>query len=165
MRPSIDEILAGVQRALEDVILPDLSSSFAKSRARMAVRMIDYTRRVLAGAAEWQATEVAGLTDLLGGIQTELRALAAADPALAPATAAAGRIESALAATADRTPADRLTALTATLDEAIGAIDDLADRTDAPALADLRRHVRTYLIESLARELALTGTRRENVAP
>lgn len=165
MRPSIDEILAGAQQALDDVIVPDLQSSYARSRARMVTRMIAYVRRTLAGLAAWQTTEIAELTRLL---TTARDTLAARGSGTADARAAADRLTAIL--TGPDTPNDeaaetRLTALQAALDGTIRVVDaHLGDRPDEDLQA-LRGEIRAYLRAALERELALTGTRRETVAP
>ena len=179
MRPTIDELLAGAQQALEEVILPDLQSPFARSRARMVTRMIDYVRRTLRGQAAWLEIEIEELTDLLRAIQGLFEDLTAQGAgsgwlidqwqALAAVLEAQGEVPT----ESDRPawqvepsgPAARRERLRSALDQVIVALDRLEQEAPQPALREARARVRVYLKASLERELELTGTRRETVAP
>ena len=179
MRPTIDELLAGVQQALEEVILPDLQSPFARSRARMVARMLDYTRRTLRGEDAWLEVEIAELTDLLGAVEglfEDLTAQGAVPGWLADqrqALEAALRVPADAPAGSDRPASEHEPAqpaayrehLLRALDQAIVALDRLEETDPRPAVREARARVRTYLKASLERELELTGTRRETVAP
>ena len=191
MRPTMDELLAGAQQALEEVILPDLQSPFARSRARMVTRMIDYVRRTLRGQAAWLEIEVEELTDLLHaslGLFDDLTAqgvgptwLRDQRQALARALQAEGEVQTGsdqahqlgqlgnlaqLTGQAEPSgPAARRERLRSALDQVIVALDRLEREAPQPALREARARVRVYLKASLERELELTGTRRETVAP
>ena len=179
MRPTIDELLAGAQQALEEVILPDLQSPFARSRARMVARMLDYTRRTLRGEDAWLEVEIAELTDLLGavhGLVEDLTAQGAAPGWLADqrqVLAAALWVPTEPPSGSDRPasehepapPTARRERLLRALDQAIVALHRLEEMDPRPAIREARTRVRTYLKASLERELELTGTRRETVAP
>lgn len=174
MRPTIDELLAGARQTLEDVVMPDLQSSFARSRARMVARVLDYVRRTLAGRAAFVEAEQAALLDLLAAIQRTLADAAARRPDLPRAAEQSAKLVALMTARRDYSgslstdPADDedpLVPLTAALDAAIEALDDLEQADPHPAYAAARARIRDHLRASLERELALTGTRRTNVAP
>ncbi|HEX2174184.1 MAG TPA: hypothetical protein VHL09_17260 [Dehalococcoidia bacterium] len=173
MRPTLDELLAGAQQSIEEVVLPDLQSSFARSRARMVVRILEYVRRTLAGEAAFVAAERQAVRELLTDLQAVFAEAAGRSPELDLARVQAARLGEALAADlSDSDPAtgpggeaERLTRLTSALDGAIGALDEIERLHPDPAIKAARARVRRYLREALERELALTGTRRQNVAP
>lgn len=163
MRPTIDEILAGAQQALDEVIVPDLQSSYARSRARMVTRMIAYVRRTLAGQTAWEATEIAELTRLL---TTARDTLDARGSHAEHARAAVERLTAVLSdKPAPDAAADRLANLQAALDDTIRVVDVLQGNRPDAGLQALHDEIRAYLRAALERELALTGTRRETVAP
>ena len=173
MRPTVDELLAGAQQTVEQVLLPDLRSSFGRSRARMVVRILDYVRRTLRGQEAFLAAEIDALSELLAGLRDLFLSLATHHPDLSAAREQAQTLDELLRDGAVR-PESRLEParldeerdrLAAALDAVIRTLDRLEQERPEPRLAAARAQIRDYLKASLERELVLTGTRRETLAP
>ncbi len=143
LRPTLNELISGMQRTIMEALMPELTSPYAQGQAMSAIGMLAHAAAVLESAPAYDAAEIkdlratfaalARLGDKNLGKKGRLRgALARATRAGAKNPPDRGAMEAAMAAFASAV--------------ALGQVDDR-----------VARHIRAYLRRSLDRSRKLLG--------
>lgn len=132
LRPTLAETLAGIQRTILNILLPELTFPYAQGQAAMAAADLAHVAGSLEKAPAYDAAEISDLRETLAALKPFAEKLAAGIRAA---------LESGVRAS-DRTPPDRR-AMEAAMAElasalALGRLDDSAGEK---VRAYLRRHL------------------------
>jgi len=61
LRPSLNEIISGMQRTIMEALLPELTSPYAQGQAMSAIIMLGHAASVLESAPAYDAAEIKDL--------------------------------------------------------------------------------------------------------
>lgn len=143
LRPTLNELISGMQRTIMEGLMPELSSPYAQGQAMSAIGMLAHAAAALESAPAYDAAEI---KDLLATFKAIKKLGDRHLPKKGGLRGALGRATRA----GEKTPPDRRTmegAMSAfAIAVALGHLDD-----------PVARHVRGYLRRNLERSRTLLG--------
>jgi hypothetical protein len=143
LRPTLSELLSGMQRTIIEALIPELTSPYAQGQAMSAIAMIAHAAAVLESAPAYDAAETKDLRATFAAIKR------LGDKHIAKKGGLRGALTRATRASA-KTPPDRRA-----MEESMAAF------ATAVALGhagdSVARHVRGYLRRNLERSRGLLG--------
>jgi hypothetical protein len=143
LRPTLNELISGMQRTIMEALMPELTSPYAQGQAMSAIMMLSHAAGVLELAPEYDAAEVKDLRATFAAIKR------LGDKHLAKKGGLRGALARATRAGA-KNPPDRRA-----MEAAMGAF------ATAVALGEVdesvARHVRGYIRRNLERSRKLLG--------
>lgn len=144
LRPTLNELISGMQRTIMDALLPELTSPYAQGQAMSAIAMLAHAAAALDSAPAYDAAEIKDLRATFAALKR------LGDKHISKKSELRGALTHALGAGA-KNPPDRR-AMEAAMAEfatavALGHADD-----------SVARRVRGYLGRNLERTLALLGS-------
>ena len=144
LRPTLNEVISGMQRTIMQALLPELTSPYAQGQAMSAILMLGHAAAVLESAPAYDAAEIKDLRATFAALKR------LGDKHLSKKSGLRGALARAIRAGAknppDRRAMEAAMAAFATA-VALGHADD-----------GVARHVRAYLRRNLERTLALLGS-------
>jgi hypothetical protein len=143
LRPTLNELISGMQRTIIEALMPELTSPYAQNQAISAIGMLTHAAAVLDAAPAYDAAEIKDLRATFGAIKR------LGDKHLSKKSGLRGALARATRASV-RTPPERR-ALEAAMAEFATAV--------ALGRADERvaRHIRGYIGRHLERSRILLG--------
>jgi hypothetical protein len=148
LRPTLNELISGMQRTIMEALMPELTSPYAQGQAMSAIAMLAHAARVLESAPAYDAAEI-----------KDLRATFAALKRLGDNhIPKKGRLRGALARAtraSAKNPPDRRAMEAAMAEFATAVVLGNVDESVA-------RHVRGYLRRNLERSRNLLGSSLPN---
>jgi len=144
LRPTLNELISGMQRTIMEALLPELTSPYAQGQAMSAIGMLAHAAAVLESAPAYDAAEIKDLRATFAAIKR------LGDKHLSKKGGLRGAIARATRAAA-KSPPDRraMEAAMAAFATAV-ALDDVDER--------VARQVRGYLKRNLERTRNLFGS-------
>jgi hypothetical protein len=143
LRPTLNELLGGMQRTIMEALMPELTSPYAQGQAMSAIGMLAHAAAVLEAAPAYDAAEIKDLRATFAALKR------LGDKHLARKSGLRGALARATRAGA-KTPPDRRP-MEAAMAEFAAAVA-LGDADESVA-----RHVRAYLRRNLDRSRNLLG--------
>jgi hypothetical protein len=143
LRPTLNELLGGMQRTIMEALMPELTSPYAQGQAMSAIGMLAHAAAALEAAPAYDAAEIKDLRATFAALQR------LGNKHLARKSGLRGALARAIRAGA-KTPPDRR-AMEAAMAEFAAAVA-LGDADQSVA-----RHVRAYLRRNLDRSRNLLG--------
>jgi hypothetical protein len=143
LRPTLNELLSGMQRTIIEALIPELTSPYAQGQAMSAIAMIAHAAAALESAPAYDAAEIKDLRATFAAIKR------LGDKHIAKKGGLRGALARAIRASA-KTPPDRRA-----MEESMAAF---ATAVALGGAADsVARHVRGYLRRNLERSRNLLG--------
>jgi hypothetical protein len=143
LRPTLNELLGGMQRTILEALMPELTSPYAQGQAMSAIGMLAHAAAVLEAAPAYDAAEIKDLRATFAALQRLGNKHLARKSGLRGALARATRAGA-------KTPPDRRAMEAAMAEFAAAVALGSADESVA-------RHVRAYLRRNLDRSRNLLG--------
>jgi hypothetical protein len=144
LRPTLNELISGMQRTITEALLPELTSPYAQGQAMSAISMLAHAAAVLESAPAYDAAEMKDLRATFAALKRlgdkHISKKSGLRGALARATRASAKNPP------DRRAMEAAMAAFATA-VALGNVDDSA-----------ARHVRGYIKRNLERSRNLLGS-------
>jgi hypothetical protein len=144
LRPTLNELLGGMQRTIMEALMPELTSPYAQGQAMSAIGMLAHAAAVLEAAPAYDAAETKDLRATFAALKR------LGDKHVSKKGGLRGALVRATRASA-KTPPDRR-AMEAAMAEFAAAVA-LGDADESVA-----RHVRGYIRRNLERSRKLLGT-------
>ena len=143
LRPTLNELIGGLQRTIMEAMIPELTSPYAQGQAMSAIGMLAHAAAVLESAPAYDAAEIKDLRATFAAIKR------LGDKHLSKKSGLRGALKRATRASG-KTPPDRR-AMEAAMGAfasavALGAVDE-----------SVARHVRGYIRRNLTRSRSLLG--------
>jgi hypothetical protein len=143
LRPTLNELVSGMQRTIMEALLPELTSPYAQGQAMSAIGMLAHAAAVLESAPAYDAAEIKDLRATFAALKR------LGDKHIPKKGGLRGALARAIRASAKNPPDRRameaaMTAFATAV--ALGHVDDSA-----------ARHVRGYLKRNLERSRKLLG--------
>lgn len=143
LRPTLSELISGMQRTIMEALLPELTSPYAQGQAMSAIGMLAHAAAVLESAPVYDAAEIKDLRATFAALKR------LGDKHLSKKSGLRGALASATRASAknppDRRAMEAAMAAFATA-VALGEVDE-----------SVARHVRGYIKRNLERSRNLLG--------
>ena len=143
LRPTLNELISGMQRTIMEAMMPELTSPYAQGQAMSAIGMLAHAAAVLESAPAYDAAEIKDLRATFAAIKR------LGDKHLSKKSGLRGALKRATRASAqnppDRRAMEAAMAAFATA-VALGAVDE-----------SVARHVRGYIRRNLERSRNLLG--------
>jgi len=143
LRPTLNELISGMQRTIMEALMPELTSPYAQGQAMSAIGMLAHAAAVLESAPAYDAAEIKDLRATFAALKR------LADKHISKKSGLRGALARATRASA-KTPPDRraMEAAMAAFATAValGRADD-----------SVARHVRGYIRRNLERSRNLLG--------
>jgi hypothetical protein len=143
LRPTLNELLSGMQRTIVEALMPELTSPYAQGQAMSAIGMLAHAAAVLESVPAYDAAEIKDLRATFAALKRlgdkHISKKSGLRGALARATRASAK------ASPDRRAMEESMAVFATA-VALGNVDD-----------SVARHVRGYIRRNLERSRNLLG--------
>ncbi|MGH7925871.1 MAG: hypothetical protein ACREQH_14905 [Candidatus Binatus sp.] len=143
LRPTLNELLSGMQRTIMEAMLPELTSPYAQGQAMSALAMLAHAATVLESAPAYDAAEIKDLRATFAALKR------LGDRHLAKKSALRGALARATRASA-KNPPER-SAMEAAMAEFAAAV------ALGHADGSVARHVRGYIRRNLERSRKLLG--------
>jgi len=144
LRPTLNELISGMQRTIMEALLPELTSPYAQGQAMSAIGMLAHAAAVLESAPAYDAAEIKDLRTTFAAIKR------LGDQHLSKKGGLRGALTRATRASAKNPPDRRaMEAAMAAFATAV-ALDDVDER--------VARHVRGYIKRNLERTRNLFGS-------
>jgi hypothetical protein len=148
LRPSLSELVSGMQRTIMEALLPELTSPYAQGQAMSAIGMLAHAAAVLESAPAYDAAEIKDLRATFAALKR------LGDKHLSKKSGLRGALARATRASA-KNPPDRRAMEAAmavfAIAVALGEVDD-----------SVARHVRGYIKRNLERSRNLLGNSLPN---
>jgi hypothetical protein len=144
LRPTLNELVSGMQRTIMEALLPELTSPYAQGQAMSAIGMLAHAAAVLESAPAYDAAEIKDLRATFAALKK------LGDKHLSKKSGLRGALARATRASA-KNPPDRR-AMEAAMAAFASAVA-LGDVDDSVA-----RHVRGYIKRNLERSRNLLGS-------
>ena len=143
LRPTLNELISGMQRTIMEALLPELTSPYAQGQAMSAIGMLAHAAAVLESAPAYDAAEIKDLRATFAALKR------LGDKHLSKKSGLRGALARATRASA-KNPPDRRAMEAAVAAFATAVALDEADESVA-------RHVRGYIKRNLERSRNLLG--------
>ncbi len=144
LRPTLNELISGMQRTIMEALLPELTSPYAQGQAMSAIGMLAHAAAVLESAPAYDAAEIKDLRATFAALKR------LGDKHLSNKSGLRGALARAIRAGAKNPPDQR--AMEAAMSAFATAVA-LGRADEAVA-----RHVRGYIRRNLERTRSLLGT-------
>jgi hypothetical protein len=144
LRPTLNELISGMQRTITEALLPELTSPYAQGQAMSAISMLAHAAAVLESAPAYDAAEMKDLRATFAALKR------LGDKHISKKSGLRGALARATRASA-KNPPDRR-AMEAAM-AAFATAVALGDADDSVA-----RHVRGYIKRNLERSRNLLGS-------
>src|ERR1700722_15883749 len=144
LRPTLNELVSGMQRTITEALLPELTSPYAQGQAMSAIGMLAHAAAVLESAPAYDAAEIKDLRAPFAALKR------LGDKHLSKKSGLRGALARATRASA-KNPPDRRA-----MEAAMAAFATAVALGDADE--SVARHVRGYLKRNLERSRNLLGS-------
>ena len=143
LRPTLNEVISGMQRTIMEALLPELSSPYAQGQAMSAILILSHAAMALESAPAYDAAEIKDLRATFAALKR------LGDKHIAKKSGLRGALAGAIRASA-KSPPDRRA-----MEAAMAAFATAVALGDADE--SVARHVRGYIRRNLERSLNLLG--------
>jgi hypothetical protein len=143
LRPTLNEVISGMQRTIMEALLPELSSPYAQGQAMSAILILSHAAAALESAPAYDAAEIKDLRATFAALKR------LGDKHIAKKSGLRGALAGAIRASA-KSPPDRRA-----MEAAMAAFATAVALGDADE--SVARHVRGYIRRNLERSLNLLG--------
>jgi len=142
-RPTLNEVVSGMQRTIMEALLPELTSPYAQGQAMSAILILSHAAAALESAPAYDAAEIKDLRATFAALKR------LGDKHIAKKSGLRGALAGAIRASA-KSPPDRRA-----MEAAMAAFATAVALGDADE--SVARHVRGYIRRNLERSLNLLG--------
>ncbi len=143
LRPTLNEIITGMQRTIMEALLPELTSPYAQGQAMSAIIMLGHAASVLESTPAYDAAEIKDLRATFAALKR------LGNKHISKKSGLRGALAGAIGASA-KNPPDRRA-----MEAAMAAFATAVALGDADE--SVARHVRGYIRRNLERSLNLLG--------
>ncbi len=143
LRPTLNEVISGMQRTIMEALLPELTSPYAQGQAMSAILILSHAAAALESAPAYDAAEIKDLRATFAALKR------LGDKHISKKGGLRGTLAGAIRASA-KNPPDRRS-----MEAAMAAFATAVALGDADE--SVARHVRGYIRRNLERSLNLLG--------
>ncbi len=143
LRPTLNEVISGMQRTIMEALLPELTSPYAQGQAMSAILILSHAAAALESAPAYDAAEIKDLRATFAALKR------LGDKHISKKGGLRGTLAGAIRASA-KSPPDRRA-----MEAAMAAFATAVALGDADE--SVARHVRGYIRRNLERSLNLLG--------
>ncbi len=143
LRPTLNEVISGMQRTIMEALLPELSSPYAQGQAMSAILILSHAAAALESAPAYDAAEIKDLRATFAALKR------LGNKHISKKSGLRGALAGAIRASA-KSPPDRRA-----MEAAMAAFATAVALGDADE--SVARHVRGYIRRNLERSLNLLG--------